>query len=69
MAVRSRPFVEKVKAPLGFRAKGRAVIEGGEGCPVLITGDKALLDLGRAENLEILGPRQFWEKLKIQQKR
>jgi len=31
---------------------------------VLITGDKELLDLGRVENLEILSPRQFWEKLK-----
>ncbi len=31
IAVGSRPFVEKVKALLGFRAKGREVIEGGEG--------------------------------------
>ncbi len=30
IAVGSRPFVEKVKALLGFRAKGREVIEGGE---------------------------------------
>ena len=31
-AVGSRPFVEQVKALLGFRAKGREVKEGGEGC-------------------------------------
>ena len=37
------------------------------GAEVLITGDKELLHLGRAENLEILSPRQFWEKLKAQQ--
>jgi len=29
--VASRPFVEKVKALLGFRAKGRDVIEGAKG--------------------------------------
>jgi hypothetical protein len=29
--VGSRPFVEKVKAQLGFRAKGRDIIEGNEG--------------------------------------
>lgn len=34
------------------------------GAEVLLTGDKELLDLGRVENLEILSPRQFWEKLK-----
>jgi len=39
------------------------------GAEVLITGDKELLDLGRVENLEILSPRQFWEKLKAQEKR
>ena len=27
----SRSFVENVKAPLGFKAKGRNIIEGGEG--------------------------------------
>jgi putative transposase len=31
IAVGSVPFVEKVKALLGFRAKGREVIEGSEG--------------------------------------
>ena len=34
IAVGSRPFVEKVKALLGFRAKGREVIEGNEGYQV-----------------------------------
>ena len=34
IAVGSRPFVEKVKSLLGFRAKGRDVIEGGEGYQV-----------------------------------
>jgi putative PIN family toxin of toxin-antitoxin system len=36
------------------------------GAEVLITGDKELLDLGGVEKLEILSPRQFWEKLKAQ---
>ena len=45
---------------------GAAIAAGAE---VLVTGDKELLDLGRVENLEILSPRQFWEKLKAQQKR
>jgi putative transposase len=31
IAVGDRPFIEKVKALLGFRAKGRKVREGGEG--------------------------------------
>ena len=34
IAVGSRPFVEKVKALLGLRAKGREVMEGGEGYQV-----------------------------------
>ena len=37
------------------------------GAEVLVTGDKELLDLGQIEGLEILSPRQFWEKLKAQQ--
>ncbi len=36
---------------------------------VLVTGDKELLDLGHIEDMEILSPRQFWEKLKAQQQR
>ena len=39
------------------------------GAAVLVTGDKELLDLGHIEDLEILSPRQFWEKLKAQQER
>ncbi|OHB80601.1 MAG: putative toxin-antitoxin system toxin component, PIN family [Planctomycetes bacterium RBG_16_55_9] len=39
------------------------------GAEVLVTGDKELLDLGHIEGLEILSPRQFWEKLKAQQQR
>ena len=34
IAVGSLPFVEKVKALLGFRAKGRDVVEGTEGYQV-----------------------------------
>jgi putative PIN family toxin of toxin-antitoxin system len=39
------------------------------GAEVLVTGDKELLHLGHIEELEILSPRQFWEKLKAQQQR
>ena len=34
IAVGSRPFVEKVKALLGYRAKGKDIIEGTEGYEV-----------------------------------
>ena len=34
------------------------------GADVLVTGDKELLELGHIEDLEIVSPRQFWEKLK-----
>jgi putative PIN family toxin of toxin-antitoxin system len=37
------------------------------GVEVLVTGDKELLELGCITNLEILSPRQFWERLKAQQ--
>lgn len=30
---------------------------------VFVTGDKALLDLGRIEDLPMLSPRQFWQDL------
>jgi len=30
---------------------------------VFVTGDKELLDIGRIGDLEILSPRQFWERL------
>jgi uncharacterized protein len=39
------------------------------GAEVLVTGDKELLWLGRIEDVEIVSPRQFWEKLKAQQQR
>jgi len=39
------------------------------GVEVLVTGDKELLDLGRIGNLDILSPRQFWERLKAPQQR
>jgi len=45
---------------------GAAITAGAE---VLVTGDKELLDLSRIANLEILSPRQFWERLKAQQQR
>ena len=31
---------------------------------LLVTGDKELLSLGRIENMEIVSPRGFWERLK-----
>jgi len=34
---------------------------------VLVTGDKELLTLGSIYNLEIISPRQFWEKIVGQQ--
>ncbi|MBM4350839.1 MAG: putative toxin-antitoxin system toxin component, PIN family [Deltaproteobacteria bacterium] len=33
---------------------------------LFVTGDKELLDLGRVEQMEIVSPRMFWEKLKAQ---
>jgi len=45
---------------------GAAIAAGAE---VLVTGDKELLDLGHIEDLEILSPRQFWEKLRAQHRR
>jgi putative PIN family toxin of toxin-antitoxin system len=45
---------------------GAAIAAGAE---VLVTGDKELLELGHIKDLEILSPRQFWEKLKAQQQR
>jgi len=41
----------------------------GGGADVLVTGDKELLDLHRIENVEILSPRQFWEKVKTRKGR
>ncbi len=45
---------------------GAAIAGGAE---VLITGDKELLGLKRIKRMEILSPRQFWEKLKTEHKR
>ena len=39
------------------------------GADVFVTGDKEILDIGRIENLAILSPRQFWDKLKAQPRR
>ena len=39
------------------------------GAAVFVTGDKGLLDICQIENLAILSPRQFWEKLKTQPQR
>ena len=39
------------------------------GADVFVTGDKELLVLRQIENLAILSPRQFWEKLKAQPQR
>ncbi len=36
---------------------------------VFVTGDKEILDIGRIEQMVILNPRQFWEKLKAQARR
>jgi len=33
---------------------------------LLVTGDKELLELGKVQNLEIVSPRMFWERLKAQ---
>lgn len=49
-----------------LRILGAAAAAGAE---VLVTGDKELLALGHFEKLEILSPRQFWEKLRTQQRR
>ena len=31
---------------------------------IFVTGDKELIDLGNVENLEIISPRKFWQKIK-----
>jgi putative transposase len=61
IAVGSRPFVEKVKSLLGFWAKGREVIEGGEGHQVR-EEPAAYNPLFEAEN-EDIGPKNtyFWD--------
>ena len=36
---------------------------------LLVTGDKELLDLGKIENMEIVSPRGFWERMRAQPSR
>ena len=61
IAVGSRPFIEKVKALLGYRAKGRDIIEGTEGYQVR-EGPAAYNDLFGAGKMDI-GPQNayFWD--------
>ena len=61
IAVRSRPFVEKVKALLGFRGKGRDITESTEGYEVG-EGGAAYNTLFGAEKRDI-GPQNayFWD--------
>ena len=33
---------------------------------LLVTGDKELLDLGKIEDMEIVSPRGFWERMRTQ---
>jgi REP-associated tyrosine transposase len=60
IAVGSRPFVEKVKALLGFRAKGRHIVEGGGGYQVR-EGPTVYNSLFGAER-GVIGPQNgyFW---------
>jgi putative PIN family toxin of toxin-antitoxin system len=36
---------------------------------LLVTGDKELLDLGKIEDMEIVSPRGFWERMRTQPSR
>lgn len=66
-------FVEAIDIPkVRLRDKDDLGILGAAvagGADVLVTGDKELLDLHRVENVEILSPRQFWEKVKTRKGR
>lgn len=42
-----------------------AALDGG--ADILVTGDKELQDLRQIGELQVLSPRQFWEKLRAQQ--
>ena len=33
---------------------------------LLVTGDKELLDFGKIEDMEIVSPREFWERMRTQ---
>ena len=64
------PFTQRSSS--AFSRQRRSADPGGAiaaGAEILVTGDKELLDLGDIEDLEILSPRQFWEKLRAQQRR
>ncbi len=37
------------------------------GADLFVTGDRELLEIGQIEKIPILSPRQFWEKLHVQQ--
>jgi predicted nucleic acid-binding protein len=39
------------------------------GADVLVTGDKELLELACIGDMDILSPRQFWERLKTRESR
>jgi len=39
------------------------------GVEVLVTGDKELLELGHIQDVKILSPRLFWEKLRARRQR
>jgi putative PIN family toxin of toxin-antitoxin system len=39
------------------------------GADVLVTGDSELLELGALEGVEIISPRQFWERLRSRKRR
>lgn len=39
------------------------------GAAVFVTDDKEILDIGQIENLAILSPRQFWDKLTARPRR
>lgn len=61
VAVGSKSFIESVKASLGFRVRGRDVIESGEGYPL---GESSAPNKGffEAENEDIgLENTRFWD--------
>lgn len=39
------------------------------GADLFVTGDQELLEISHIDNLAILSPRQFWEKLRTQRRR
>ena len=61
IAVGSEPFVEKVKARLGFRAKGREVIESNEGYQLRERGARYKALLGAEKDDIGLENSYFWD--------